>query len=275
MATREWLAGVGGTALGVARVRAAESRRPDRLFDDPYAEAFVAAAGEQAPGTDGVPRENVVLNFINSVIVRTRFFDDYLLDACAGGCRQVVLLAAGLDTRAFRLAWPDGTQLFELDLPDVLAFKQDVLGARGAQPRCPRVGLPVDLREDWPAALTGAGFQPTVPTAWLIEGLLIYLSAAEADRLLTAVDRLSAPGSQISCEHGTVRDSGLLDQARALPAMDRYTRLWKGGLGEGTPGWFTRHGWTVRQDERATLAASYGRPVPGPSTGGYLTARRA
>jgi methyltransferase (TIGR00027 family) len=278
MASREWLGGVQGTALGVARVRAEESRRPDRLFEDPYAEAFVAAtegafAKEQARSAE-LAEADVVRNFINSVIIRTRFFDDYLLEACASGCRQVVLLAAGLDTRAYRLAWPEQTRLFELDLPGVLGFKEGVLAERAATSRCRRTALAVDLREDWPGALREAGFQQGQPTAWLVEGLMIYLSPDEAARLLTSIDALSAPGSRVSFEHGTVRDSGMLAAARALPAMDRYTSLWKGGLGTETPGWLTRHGWTVETYERADVAASFGRPVPGRSSGGFLVGTR-
>jgi methyltransferase (TIGR00027 family) len=268
--------GVGRTAIGMARVRAEESRRPDRLFDDPYAQAFVAAAPDAFPEQRPAPGELAAWGTTISVhgVIRTRFFDDYLLAACAAGCRQVVLLAAGLDTRAFRLAWPAGVRLFELDLPEVLAFKERVLAAQAAVPRCERTLLPGDLRRDWPAALIKAGFEPAIPTAWLAEGLLIYLSADEAARLLTALGELSARGSQVAFEHGTAADAGLLGQARAIPALAEVTRLWKGGLGDDAPGWLTRHGWQPRSHDRAALAASYGRAVTSPSTGGFLTAVR-
>lgn len=207
-------------------------------------------------------------------VIRTRFFDDYLLAACAAGCRQAVLLAAGLDTRAFRLAWPPGVRLFELDLPEVLAFKERVLAGQGAVPRCERIILPADLREDWPDQLSEAGFVSTQPTAWLAEGLLVYLSAHEAAYLLTAVGELSTSTSQLSFEHGGIADVSLLSQARAMPAMNQFTSLWRGGLGEDAPGWLSRHGWQVQTHDRATLAASYGRPVPGHSNGGFVTAVR-
>ncbi len=276
MAAQESLTSMAKTALGMARVRAEESRRPDRLFDDPYAQAFLAAA----PGA--FPEEPAVVGglawlgaaFFFHGVIRTRFFDDYLLAATAAGCRQVVLLAAGLDTRAFRLAWPDKVRLFELDLPEMLAFKEPVLAAQHAVPQCERVVLPADLREDWPATLATAGFQPTRPTAWLAEGLLIYLSAEEAARLLTAVGELSAPGSQLAFEHGTIAESPLLAQARALPAMAQFTSLWKGGLGTHAPEWLTRHGWQAHTHDRATLAATYGRAVPASSNGGFVTAVR-
>jgi methyltransferase (TIGR00027 family) len=272
------LPSMGKTALGMARVRAAESRRPDRLFDDPYAAAFGAAApgafaeDEQRATSAGLARLGAVFFFHG--VIRTRFFDDYLLAATTAGCRQVVLLAAGLDTRAFRLAWPDRVRLFELDLPEVLAFKEPVLAAQHAVPRCQRVVLAADLRQDWPAVLTAAGFQPAQPTAWLVEGLLIYLYADQAARLLTAVGELSAPASQLAFEHGNIADSSLLADARAIPAMDQFTSLWKGGLGADAPDWLTRHGWQAHTHDRAALAASYGRAVPASSSGGFLTAVR-
>src|SRR5262249_46030939 len=186
------LRGVEKTALGVAMVRARESRREDRLFDDPYAQAFVDAAPGAFPGEHKTGEELAAVGPMASLgavfhahaVIRTRFFDDYLTAAVAAGCSQVVLLAAGLDTRAFRLAWPAGTRVFEVDLPDVLTFKDTVLAAQDAVARCARTTVPADLRADWTTALARAGFDRTGPAAWLAEGLLIYLSAAEAARLL-------------------------------------------------------------------------------------------
>jgi methyltransferase (TIGR00027 family) len=276
------LRGVGKTALGMALVRAQESRREDRLFNDPYAQAFAdaaaaafsaetAAAGEQAPAG---PLAQLGEVFAFHAVIRTRFFDDYLLAAAAAGCRQVVLLAAGLDSRAFRLPWPAGTRLFELDLPDVTGFKDTVLARLGARPACERTVIPADLRGPWPARLAAAGFDPAARTAWLAEGLLLYLTAGEAARLLTGIGELSAPGGQLSFEHGSISASALLTQARTLPGMDQYTALWKGGLGEDAPGWLARHGWQPQFHDRAALAATHGRPVPQASDGGFLTAIR-
>ena len=127
-------AGVGLTALAVADARARETDRPDRLFDDPFAHLFIDHAGAAftpVPSEGGVDIRAMRAEY---VAIRTRYFDDALLTATAAGCRQVVLLAAGLDTRAFRLAWPGATHLFELDVPDVLAFKSRVLDAHQAQP---------------------------------------------------------------------------------------------------------------------------------------------
>jgi methyltransferase (TIGR00027 family) len=252
------LTGVGRTALGVARARARESRRPDRLFDDPYAAAFVDAVGEPA-GTSGSGRARLAFH----AVIRTRFYDDYLLTA---GCRQVVLLAAGLDTRAFRLRWPGGTRLFELDLPEVLAFKEKVLAEHGAVPRCERVVIGADLRTDWAGRLTGGAFDPAEPTAWLAEGLIVYLTAEEATTLLGAVGRLSAPGSRLAFERGDA------PRARMGPGAEPYTSLWKDGLGPDAADLLARDGWRPESHDLADVAASYGRPVSSESRSGFLTA---
>jgi methyltransferase (TIGR00027 family) len=261
------LTGVGRTALGVARIRAHESTRPDRLFDDPHAAAFHAAFPDAFP-PQGPGRVGAMFAF--HVVIRTRFYDDYLRAACAEGCRQVVLLAAGLDTRAFRLDWPDGLRLFELDLPEVLAFKDDVLTA---SPSCARTALPVDLRENWPARLTEAGFDPSLPTAWLAEGLLVYLTAEEADLLLTRAGALSAPGSRISFER-TAADAPARALAKTTPSMRPYAALWKGGLGQDPADWLGEHGWRAWTDNLGTLAAEYGRPIPREAQSGFVTAVR-
>jgi len=147
-------------------------------------------------------------------VIRTRFFDEFLTRAVAGKCRQVVLLAAGLDTRAFRLTWPKPVRLYEIDLPDVLAFKHEVLTRSGASPRCERTVVPADLRADWPARLEKAGFSADQPAAWLTEGLMLYLTASQAASLLCAVSRLSAPVSRLSFEHAPMAANDLLVQAR-------------------------------------------------------------
>ena len=129
------------------------------------------------------------------VVARTLFLDDLLAEAVQQGCRQVVLLGAGFDARAFRLPWPPGTRCFEVDTPDVLGPKDQVLAAEHAVPGCERLVVPCDLRDDWPAALRAAGLDPAQPTAWIAEGLLVYSTAADVDRLLAKVTSLSAPGS--------------------------------------------------------------------------------
>ncbi|MFC5181786.1 SAM-dependent methyltransferase [Actinomadura harenae] len=259
--------GVGRTALGVARIRAAEHRREDRIFADPYAEAFAAAGPPAVPGTGGAGRDLMVLQ----VIIRTRFFDDRMLAAAASGIRQVVVLAAGLDTRAFRLDWPDGVRFFEVDLPGVLAFKEATLA--DAEPRCERTVVPADLREDWSGRLRDAGFDPSLPTAWLIEGLLIYLSADDAASLMDGVTALSAPGSRLASEDGA-GTAWLIDLARTHPEQFPAGRLWKGGLGEAYASWMEEHGWRVACHGLSDAAASYGRVTPRDMRRGFLTAER-
>ena len=279
MGTPGPLPGVGKTALGMARVRARESQRDDRLFDDPYAQAFVDAAPAAYPDDPQTAGQLAALGplaafgaaFYAHAVIRTRFYDDYLTTATSAGCAQVVLLAAGLDTRAFRLAWPGGVRLYELDLPEVLAFKEPVLGAHGAAPRCDRVTVPTDLRTGWPARLIAAGFDTGRPAAWLAEGLLIYLTPADAEHLLTAVTGLAAPGSRLAFEHNPAGRDTLTTRAAQIPAMRQYTALWKGGLANA-PGWLTSHGWQTEFHSLAALGSTYGRPVPDSASSGFLTA---
>ncbi len=267
-------AGVGETALGAAAVRAAESRHADRLFDDRYAEAFLAAAPgafdlEQRTGAGVLASWGAALS--SHVVTRTRFFDDYLLAATADGLGQVVLLGAGLDTRAFRLPWPDGVRLFELDLPDVLAFKERVLVERSAVAGCERTTIGVDLRTDWAVPMRRAGLARVEATAWLAEGLLIYLSENEAVTLLDRVGALSAVGSRVAFEVGG--GASLRAQAGQLPAMQQYVGLWQGGLPDAA-GWLAEHGWRPELHDRAAAAADHGRGQTDPSPGGFVVATR-
>ncbi len=303
MGSPEQIDAVGRTAIGVAYVRARESCRIDRLFADPFALSFVFAAGREgiiarggaaaeggAAGSEfGAARRDMTgrsgsaalgARLASHIVVRTRFYDDYLLEASAGGCRQIVLLAAGLDTRAYRLAWPGGVTIFEVDQPEVLAFKDRVLAEERAESMCDkRIAVAADLRLDWAQPLIAAGFDPGARTAWLIEGLLIYLSREDAEALLHKVTELSVPGSRLSFEDGSV-DRAALDRIQSDPVSDTYTftRLWKGGLGRGGgPAWLTANGWDARRDDRAELAQSYGRPLMEEEVdlGGYVTATRA
>jgi methyltransferase (TIGR00027 family) len=268
------LAGVGKTALGVAAVRAHESGRPDRLFDDPFAASFVAAVPgafpERAQRSD--EQRSVGAAFATHAVIRTRFYDDYLLAADA---HQVVLLAAGLDTRAFRLPWPDHVRVFEVDLPEVLAFKQTVLDARAAAPACVRTTVAADLSApDWADHLAAGGFDPAVPTAWLIEGVLIYLTHEAAAALLARVDRLSAPGSRVAFEYHTGATSDLLDQARTTSTMVGYAELWRGGLAVDAADWLREHGWRPSVHALGDLAAGYGRPLRRAAASSLLDAVR-
>ncbi|MFI6448465.1 SAM-dependent methyltransferase [Kitasatospora sp. NPDC050543] len=278
MTTSQPMSAVSRTALAVAGVRALESARPQGLFNDPYAAAFVAASGEPqhpaasttgpaGPGGRPEPASALAKALRFQTVIRTRFYDDHLL---AAGCRQVVLLAAGLDTRAYRLSWPSGTRLYELDLPPVLEFKEGVLTGLAAVPRCERTALPADLLDPrWPDLLRGAGFDPAEPTAWLAEGLLVYLTAEQAAALLGAVGELSRPGSRLALERARTGTTALDD-----PSLAHITSLWRGGLGPDTANWLDGHGWSTETHPLDAVAARYGRPVTGPSHTGYLTAVR-
>ncbi|MFD0331603.1 SAM-dependent methyltransferase [Streptacidiphilus monticola] len=227
----------------VTRSRRSSSRRP---------------ASRRVPSRPG--RERALAA---QVIVRTRFYDACL---SASTSRQVVLLAAGLDARAYRLDWPPGTRVFEADLEPVLEFKQRVLDASGAQPRCERVPVPVDLRrDDWPEVLRAAGFDPGQPTAWLVEGLLVYLSREEAAGVLSRLTGASAPGSTLALErsaHGRI------------PPVEGVTTLWQGGLGAGTADRLREHGWDVTLTNLGEAAQRYGRPFAKPTESAFVTAVR-
>jgi methyltransferase (TIGR00027 family) len=277
------LPGLGLTAILVAGARATESARPDRLFEDPFARAFVAAASAASPTiaralAQGSPDEAVNQARRDSVAVRTRFCDDYLLAAARSGCRQVVLLAAGLDARAFRLPWPEGVRLWELDMPEVFAFKERVLADRGATPGCERTVIPADLREDWPHLLSDAGFNPGQSTAWLIEGLLMYLDEGERDLLLDRVGGLSSAASRIALDHRpgffspppvTSTDDASGDRAAARFAALAAAAATDPSL-TAPEAWLGGHGWRAKVEEPAAIFARNGRPVPAqlqPATG--------
>ncbi|MQY30905.1 class I SAM-dependent methyltransferase [Nocardia aurantia] len=266
---------VGATALGVAAMRAAETRRDDALFHDPYAERLVRATGDSgwARMLDGdFARRRAELGRAGVgnggfLVGRTVYFDEYFAAATAAGLRQVVILAAGLDARAFRLEWPSGTVLFELDQPKVLAFKAGAL--TGVAPAADRREVAVDLRQDWPKILRDNGFNPSAPTAWLAEGLLRYLPADALDRLFDNIDGLSATGSRIALNSGQVRSrrSEYERVARAKLLADIGIQLdldglWYDEAGRSDPAeWFGGRGWTVSSTSLAEVLSAHGRPT--------------
>lgn len=260
---------VGATALAVAAARAAEAERPDPLVVDPYARALVDAAAPGLPLPRGADDDGGVgwRALVDMMAIRTRVLDAALLAAAADGVRQIVAPAAGLDARPYRLAWPDGTSVYEIDQPEVLAHKQLVLGATAARAR--RVAVPCDLRDDWPGALRGSGFDPGRPTAWLVEGLLAYLPPeAEAD-LLARVDELSAPGSRVALEAVdlAVADEYLhTDEVRAMaPAMGSdLAQLWDTRRRPAPASVLRAAGWDVRERTLGELGADLGRQLTGP-----------
>jgi methyltransferase (TIGR00027 family) len=252
------LPGVSRTAVWVAGLRAAEEAQPDRLFDDPYARAFVEAAGGGGVSDAAAAVPPGASEFL---AVRTRFFDDQARVAGTAGIRQVVLLAAGLDCRAFRLDWPAGVQVFELDLPELFAFKERVLASVGAVARCARVVVPVDLRGQWAGVLATAGFDQAAATGWLAEGLLPYLPRTDSDQLLAAVTALSAPGSRVAFDY---LEASATDRPAVRATSDAVRQMGAQLLTTTTSpvDWLTEHGWTARLFRVPALGKSYGRPLP-------------
>lgn len=226
---------VGATATMVAAGRAMASR-PDRgLIDDPFAEPLVRAVGipffidlldgrlaDSPFGDDGADRAEAM---IAGMAMRTRFFDDYFARSVAAGIRQAVILASGLDARAYRLPWPAGTVVYEVDQPAVIGFKTTTLADLGAEPTATLKTVGIDLRGDWPAALTANGFDPAEPTAWLAEGLLIYLPPDAQDRLMDTITALSAPGSTVATEYVPGIVDFDTDRAREMSAVMRERGL--------------------------------------------------
>ncbi|MGI9124884.1 MAG: class I SAM-dependent methyltransferase [Mycobacterium sp.] len=223
---------VGVTAVMVAAARARETESADPLIRDPYARSLVSAAGTgmwenflddamQARIAQADPTASAVFtNMLNYQAVRTHFFDAFFLNAVAAGIRQVVILASGLDSRAYRLSWPAGTVVFEIDQPKVLEYKAAILADENVSPSAVRREVAIDLRQDWPAALKAAGFDPSHPTAWLAEGLLMYLPAEAQDTLFEQITDLSAPGSRVSAE--AVRHH---DEDRRAAMRERWEKM--------------------------------------------------
>lgn len=274
--------GVGLTALMVAAARAIETHRHDALARDVYAEHFVRASPasadwpvrlQQVPDGDADPLWGRLGRYFG---LRTRVLDDFLLRQVRAGRRQVVLLGAGLDTRAYRLDWPPACTVFEIDQEDVLAFKHRVLDGLRAVPKAERVTIGADLRLDWAEMLTDAGFDPAAPTAWLAEGLLLYLPRAAERALIEAVDGLSAAGSALAYEvklgpeSAAVRESPIYATAKGtgidlLGMFDREPRPDSAG-DLAARGWSTsvhtafeftrRHGRGPRPEPHDALAAN-------------------
>jgi methyltransferase (TIGR00027 family) len=267
---------VGATALGVAAARAAETAGSNPLIRDDFASKLVAPAGAawarltdpELAWLDGDEQGQRAHRLgIDYQAVRTHFFDEYFANTARDGIRQVVILAAGLDSRAYRLDWPAETAVYEIDQPQVLEYKTRILESHGAVPTADRRTVAVDLRDDWPAALTASGFDRTQPTAWLAEGLLPYLPSDAQDRLFEMFTTLSAPGSQVAIEvfgmnsssnthrWQRMRDRLGLDvnvQALTYHEPDR----------SDAAEWLTDHGWQVNVVNNREELARLGRAVP-------------
>src|ERR1700742_188598 len=275
---------VGATALLVATARALEAQKPDPLALDSFAEAFCrTVGGPSAAVLDGKLPEHALKSadwgqhFVNFQGARTRYFDDYFRRAADAGVRQVVIMAAGLDSRAYRLSWPDATTIFELDRPQVLDFKREVLSEQGATPHAERREVAIDLREDWPQALRDSGFDPTKPSAWIVEGLLIYLPVAAREQLFTGIDALASSGSHVAVEESAALPDEAFDAAVAgaraaggerAPRAEGDDRLFfqliYNEQHDPAQQWFDKHGWTAFATPLAEYLRDVGRPEAGP-----------
>ncbi|BBY50856.1 putative S-adenosyl-L-methionine-dependent methyltransferase [Mycolicibacterium arabiense] len=227
---------VGATATMVAAARAIATRADEPLIDDPFAEPLVRAVGVdfltrwasgEISGADvDVDGAGWGLSHMPAAMAaRTRYFDRFFADAAEAGIRQAVILAAGLDARAYRLDWPSDMVVYEIDQPQVVEFKRATLAEFGAAPTAELRVISIDLRDDWPAALRAAGFDPTAPSAWIAEGLFGYLPPEAQDRLLDAVTDLSAPGSRLGSEAVPNQAGTDLDAAREK--MRAATAKWR------------------------------------------------
>jgi methyltransferase (TIGR00027 family) len=295
---------VGATATMVAAARAMASQAPDPLIDDPFAEPLVRAVGLEffvkllngdISWTDSDNPNFNPLRVIDVMAVRTRFFDDFFLtatgggnsadatgggnsadatgggnsaDATTAGIRQAVILASGLDSRAYRLAWPPGTVVYEIDQQAVIDFKTGTLSALGAQPAAEHRPVAVDLRDDWPAALQANGFDAWQPTAWSAEGLLPYLPPDAQDRLFDHITALSANGSRLATEFHPDGPAAHAERQKVMAGqwkergldLDLSTLMYHG---ERTPAtdYLAGHGWRLSTQTRAEVFAAYGREM--------------
>ena len=281
---------VGSTALGVAAARAAETESENPLIQDPFARAFLDAAGDGMWSLTADPRLSAELSevapdlrahmqvMIDFMAVRTAYFDELFLNAVSSGIRQVVILAAGLDARAWRLPWPDGTTVYELDQARVLEFKSTTLQDRGAEPTSRLVSVAVDLRQDWPTALQEAGFDASRPSVWSAEGLLRYLPAEAQDLLFERINSLSPSGSRLATNapaKSALNPDLLAHQreqsqrmraaaARVLAAeVPDVEDLWYPEERTEVTDWLGEHGWDASAISMAELLTRYGRDVPG------------
>ncbi|MDT5193034.1 MAG: hypothetical protein QOI28_5285 [Mycobacterium sp.] len=266
---------VGATATAVAASRAMASQGPDALLDDPLADPLVRAVGidsfvKLVDGEIAVtddPRLNR-RSMNEQMAVRTRYFDDFFTTATDSGVRQVVILASGLDTRAYRLRWPADTVVYEIDQPDVIEFKTRTLAGLGAEPKAQRRTVAIDLRDDWPSALIRAGFVTSLPTAWSAEGLLVYLPPEAQDRLFDSITELSAPGSRVATEHMDMRGlpedwaQQLTERSQRISSSINLAELFYTGERNNAADYLAAHGWQTNVLKSGEAFAANGFELP-------------
>jgi methyltransferase (TIGR00027 family) len=278
---------VGATATMVAAQRVLSDR--EGLIDDPFAEPLVRAVGLDffTKALDGEidiedleevdPRFNLRRS-AEGMAVRTRHFDKLFTDAVDAGVRQAVILAAGLDARAYRLPWPDSTVVYEIDQPEVIDFKSKTMAELGAQPKADRRTVAIDLRNDWPKALCAKGFNAKQPTAWIAEGLLIYLPPEAQDLLFDRINDLSAPGSRVACEH--IPDVSMFSDERSQLISERLKKyghdfemrdLIYHEKRNNVVDYLTGHGWDVTVRKVPDAYADNGFEFPEDGAMGFFT----
>lgn len=270
---------VGATATMVAAARALATEETNPIINDPFAAPLVRAVGidfftRVVDGEITPPPENgggrpELQRETDSLAARTRFFDDFFTGATTAGIDQAVILAAGLDARAYRLAWSPGSVVYEVDQPKVVEFKTATMARLGAKPTAERRTVSIDLREDWPTALRRSGFDDTRPAAWSAEGLLMYLPPEAQDRLFDHITELSAPGSRLATEFHPETGPTMAERAQAL--NDRWAKLgcdidmsglFYEGARSNVVDYLSDRGWQLTTRTRKELLADYGRAFP-------------
>ena len=268
------LTGVGSTAVIVAALRAEEARSPGPLARDEFAELLISApqlkelretiSSEWASSPE---HQEDYRRLVSYHAVRTHFFDRFCTDSSAAGIEQVVILAAGLDSRAYRLAWTAHTTVYELDMPEVLEYKSETLAVHHAEPRCARHPIGIDLRKDWPLALREHGFDADHPTAWLLEGLLPFLSAEAQHDIFGQVDGLSAPGSRVAAEDYSgagLKQAIAMQRDGATPTGESNLDpgdVWFDDADVNCADWFGSRGWLTEVLDSRRESERLGRPV--------------
>lgn len=266
---------VGATATMVAAARALASKQAEPIINVPFADPLVRAVGIdlftrlldgeiEGADVDADPEFNLQ-RLVDVMAVRTRFFDDFFIDTTAAGIHQAVILAAGLDSRLYRLPWAEGTVVYEVDQPGVVDFKSATLAKLGAHPVAERRTVPIDLREDWPNALRCSGFDDSKAAAWSAEGLLVYLPPDAQDRLFDNITALSAPGSKLATEYQPDGPPMLDDRAKAMTSrwaqfgfdVDLSALVYPGERSPVTE-YLAVRGWEVSTRTRAELFADAG-----------------
>jgi methyltransferase (TIGR00027 family) len=282
---------VGATATMVAAARARATNADDPLIEDPFAEPLVRAVGvdfftrwairELEPSDVDDPTASWGMQpMTNLLTARTRYFDSFFIDAAKAGIRQAVILASGLDARGYRLPWPPGMVVFEIDQPQVIEFKTATLAGLSAKPTADLRAIPIDLRQNWPAALRQAGFDPAQPTAWIAEGLLGFLPPEAQDKLLDNLTALSADGSRMATE--TFVNPADVDSDQAEEAIRQATRGWRAhgfdleiwdlgysGDRHDVAAYLDNHGWRSAGTTIAELLADTGLPAAPVNDGSF------